>query len=296
MGVLKSLAARYRHSPFFKWVTNSSLAAALVSLAIHLAYTRLTVLFEPEQIYKGSFITQLGESRCELLPDKGSRVCLNTDSEVRYRFNEATRNLEVLRGEISFEVLKDRRSFDVMAGRVLVHDVSTGFIVRRKPHSIRVTVTEGRVRVIAPVDTDLHSHFEQGSVDSAWKTAPELRKFQQTEFNEVTGQWHALPELTERQLQRLTAWEDGRIDLHDRTLRESLDELARYQTLPTFQCSVATGNTRLDGEFVFSDLDGLLEGLDFQFHIHHTTAVSGATTVITLTRSSDKRSEIQPRC
>jgi len=283
---------RYRNSRLVKWTTNSTFLAVV----IHILIMEVPSWLHRAPANERSFVTQRAEFRCESLPE-GSHVCLDGDSEIRVRFNGSTRNIEVLRGKVSFVVQNDTKPFDVWAARVLLHDLSTGFVVsRQQPNLTRVTVTEGRVRIVAPADTDLRSQFERGEVENAWKSAPELQRFDQMEYDEIGRQWHALPQLTARQLSSLLAFEVGRIDLHDRTLAESLKELARYQDPPIFKCSAATGDTRLDGEFLFNDLDGLLAALKFQYHIHHATSGSGSTKVITLTRPSDKAGEIQPRC
>src|SRR5438105_4049471 len=54
----------------------------------------------------GVFKTQLGEHRCESLPDQ-SVTCLNTHTVVRYVFDGEARRIYLDSGEASFQVHKD---------------------------------------------------------------------------------------------------------------------------------------------------------------------------------------------
>ena len=125
MGLLKWICAisdkvsrRYRESRLFKAIADSGAITAVGSCVVKLVFTWLSSLPDHDQIHTGSLVTKRGEFRCEHLPEQ-SRICLNTDSEVRYRFNGSTRYVEVLRGEASFVVVRnDRRPFEVLAGNL----------------------------------------------------------------------------------------------------------------------------------------------------------------------------------
>jgi len=148
----------YRDSRLFKWATNSTLLAVL----IHLMIMEVPSWLHRAPVYERWFVDQRSEARCESLPE-GSRACLDGGAEIRVRFDGSTRNVEVLHGTVSFVVQNDTRPFEVLAGRILVHDVSTGFLVSmQQPDLTRVAVTEGRVRIVAPADTDLRSQFARG--------------------------------------------------------------------------------------------------------------------------------------
>lgn len=124
MGLLKWIFAisdkvsrRYRESRLFEAAAKSAVAT-FASLVVHLIFTALSSSPDRERTHTGSLITKRGEYRCENLPEQ-SRICLNTDSEIRYCFNGSTRYVEVLRGEASFVVVRnDRRPFEVLAGNL----------------------------------------------------------------------------------------------------------------------------------------------------------------------------------
>jgi transmembrane sensor len=282
------VSRRYGESRLFEAAAKSAIAT-FGSILVHLVFTALSSAPDRDRTHTGSLVTKRGEYRCENLPEQ-SHICLNTDSEVRYRFNEATRNVEVLRGEASFVVVRnDRRPFEVRAGDLLVHDISTGFEIYRKRDSTQVSVTEGRTRVVGPIATDTRLKFEHGEAEDAWKAAPELRKFERGEFDETTRTFHRLPDLSERGILRLLAWEQGRIDLKGRTVSETIQELARYQEVPEFRyASASIASTRLDGDLACDDLEGLLTTLQSEYHISHTKTGVGSDTVIMLRRQGEK--------
>lgn len=78
----------------------------------------------------------------------GSKVTLNTDSEIRVTVTDTERRVELQQGEAFFDVAKDpTRPFVVHAGDKRVIAVGTQFSVRRNGNDLRVLVTEGKVRL-----------------------------------------------------------------------------------------------------------------------------------------------------
>lgn len=218
----------------------------------------------------GSFVTRLGEHRCEKLPD-ASEVCLNTNTVVRYTYNRNTRNVELISGEASFVVQNgDHRPFDVLSKGVLVHDLSTSFDVYKKDHSTIVTVISGHVRVVAPFSTRAAQEFRDGAAESAWERAPDFYQLQQAEFDEVSGTLYVRRALGEEDLIRLTAWQQGRIDLNGKTLRDALTEFSRYN--PIGKISIPDPSLRdlpVGGEFLVNNFMDFLDSLEYTKQIHH---------------------------
>jgi transmembrane sensor len=233
----------------------------------------------------GSYSTVKGEHRCETLPD-GSRVCLNTDSVVRYTYSRSTRNVELVSGEASFEVKGDSRQFDVLSGRLLIHDVSTSFDVYRKNDSTLVTVIGGRVRLVGPLDGKARVAFNQGQAESYWKTAPEIHRLQQVEFGEASGKLREYHSLTEQSLAQLLAWQRGRIELTNRPLTDALQEFARYQPIQQFNIQDKDlRRLRMGGELEATHLMDFLDSLARLYGIQHTLTMGpDGQTVVTLSR------------
>ena len=86
------------------------------------------------------------------LPD-GSKVELNSGSEVAEHFTATERRIRLVRGEAHFEVAKNPlRPFIVEADNVAVRAVGTAFDVRLGATAVDVLVTEGKVGVTTAGD------------------------------------------------------------------------------------------------------------------------------------------------
>lgn len=123
------------------WRRRAALAAGLL-LALGAG-----LYFYLDPLGPRTFTTHLGERPVLHLAD-GTRVQLNTNTQVKTDMTRATRTVTLERGEAYFEVVHDdKRPFVVYAGNRRITDLGTKFSVRRNGDDIRVVVTEGRVRV-----------------------------------------------------------------------------------------------------------------------------------------------------
>lgn len=119
------------------------LPGAIVASLIAVGATVAWLNFKPQPSYS----TRIGEQRLVVLDD-GSKVRLNTDTELQVRYRKAERRLILARGEAFFEAAHDAtRPFIVEADGTSVHAIGTKFDVRRDGAAVRVTLLEGRVKV-----------------------------------------------------------------------------------------------------------------------------------------------------
>jgi transmembrane sensor len=94
-----------------------------------------------------TYTAQLGQRPVLRLSD-GTRIQLNTDTQVQTNVTRAARTVTLERGEAYFEVVHDeKRPFVVYAGNRRITDLGTKFSVRRDGDDVKVVVTEGKVRV-----------------------------------------------------------------------------------------------------------------------------------------------------
>jgi len=119
----------------WRWV--AGLAAALAVAAV-LSW----------QLYQGrTYSTAIGELRTVELAD-GSKIELNTASQVHVNFTNQLREVQLVQGEALFKVQHDtHRPFRVYAGASVIQAVGTQFTVDRRPLGTIVAVIEGKVRV-----------------------------------------------------------------------------------------------------------------------------------------------------
>ena len=98
------------------------------------------------------YVTAIGEQRTVPLDD-GSRIALNSNSQVKIEFTAERRAVRLLRGEAFFEVAHNRvRPFVVIAGDNEVTAVGTAFEVRYEPDHTDVTLVEGKVNVTSTTE------------------------------------------------------------------------------------------------------------------------------------------------
>lgn len=96
---------------------------------------------------RNHYRTAHAEQRSWRMPD-GSTVHLNSSSEIRVRFDDRQRRVDLVRGQALFQVAKDaERPFWVYAGDAAAKAVGTEFDVYRLPGRTLISVLEGRVAV-----------------------------------------------------------------------------------------------------------------------------------------------------
>lgn len=156
-----------------------------------------------------TFDTRTGEQRTAALDD-GSRISLNTDSQVTVKFARDERAVSLERGEAMFDVAHDAaRPFIVRAGDERIKALGTSFIVRRDGDRVRVTLLSGKVEV-ARVG-------ERSRVLAV--LAPGER---------VSATPDTVPVLDRPSLDAITAWRRGELRFRDTPLFEAVAEVNRY--------------------------------------------------------------------
>ncbi len=140
----KHRIAPQRKTTFSKFNLPLAMAACLV----------LTWLFHSELaiLMQGDYSTKVGERKTVYFDD-GSTAMLNTDSSIAVSMDGPQRKVELLKGEVYFEVNPDpNRPFIVQAGHSTTRVLGTRFFVHEKSESDEVKVVSGRVEV-----TDRHT-------------------------------------------------------------------------------------------------------------------------------------------
>ncbi len=155
-------------------------------------------------------LAPMGSVRRAALAD-GSAVTLNTNAEITVALEQSVRRVQLIAGEVNFDVAKDRRRpFLVEVGPVQVRVVGTSFLVRRtEGDNVAVTVREGIVEVSnggnAPFRLLAGDRLVMGS------GAPVRRET-----------------LSMADVDRIGLWQRGEMDLTGMTLGEAATEFARY--------------------------------------------------------------------
>jgi transmembrane sensor len=240
-GRLAGLLAR----PYRRWATGLALTGAVAAAAIGwLAFTAPT------------YSTAVGEQLTARLDD-GSRVQLNTDTQLRVRFDKGVRRVELLRGQAFFEIAHDTaRPFIVSAGAARVRAIGTKFDVRRDQGDIRVTLAEGRVAV---------SDRQVATQD--WVLSPgqslSLRK----------NATSARPTLVDVPV--VTAWTTGHLTFRDVTLANAVSEINRYSRSKVVLGPGAPADRRINGVFEAGDTDEFIAAVSALYGLRGERRLDG---------------------
>ena len=121
------------------------------------------------RIYK----TALGDQQSINLVD-GSRISLNSDSEIEILYSRRARAVRLRRGEAYFSVAHNPdRAFTVLVDNKSVVAIGTAFSVRRLAEAINVTVAEGRVALYVDAADALRSSKNRTAwCRGPWKSPP----------------------------------------------------------------------------------------------------------------------------
>jgi transmembrane sensor len=170
-------------------------------------------VFRDELFNTHRFTTVVGGLQTIPMAD-GSRVTLNTDTELRILLNAHERIVEIGQGEAFFEVAHDpTRPFVVRVGERRVIAVGTQFSVRREGADLRVVVSEGTVRYEAHArDALTPTLLAAGSIATAQGDSIRVQQLPITEA------------------ERSLTWRNGLLTFRDTPLADAVAEFNRYNT------------------------------------------------------------------
>ncbi|MGH6781448.1 MAG: FecR family protein [Sphingomonadaceae bacterium] len=186
-----------------------------------------------------AYATELGEQRRVTLAD-GSSVTLDTETEIRVAFAKDRREVELIRGRAHFDVAKDpARPFRVTAAGREVVAIGTAFDVARREDEVAVLLVEGRIAVRA-----------EGATAAYPKPGERI----------VFGQRNAVRQ--ERpDVQRATAWQEGRVIFDDQPLAAAVAEMNRYSRKPLVVADSELGTMRVSGTYSTGDAEAFARSI-----------------------------------
>ena len=251
----RSRSLRERCTQGIRWPAVAALAAALAFGLWWLQALPRT------QVYRTG---AHGLSRVVL--SDGSSVILNSSTVIRVRFTPGQRNVWLAQGEAHFLVAHDMdRPFEVHASHRIVLAVGTAFDVRLSgPRNFQVTVTEGRVALMASSDA---------SPKLAAIPPPTLGA---GEMALISAGQVMVSHITPQALSRQLAWEHREISFRGETLAEAVAEFNRYNPHSIAIDDPAIASLRVGGNFDALDTASFVAALQRTFGIGART--EGGTT------------------
>jgi len=185
--------------------------------------------------------------------EDGTVVTLNYDSEITSQYNEDVRFIKLLKGEASFDVVKDNeRPFVVSVGGVKVTAVGTEFNIRMQGEVIDVIVAEGRVELSGEIEQSASGASIQVGVSylDASEQMVIYRDENQLQFEKK--------ELSSQYLEEKLLWQPKLLEFHDITLREITKEFNRRNHIQIHIEGRALNELRLSSLFWSDNIEGFI--------------------------------------
>jgi transmembrane sensor len=196
----------------------------------------------------------------------GSRITLNTDSQLRISLSERERRIDLERGEAFFEVARDpNRPFVVQAGNQRVIAVGTQFSVRREGDDVRVVVTEGTVRMEPDGAgegvrvTAAGAEAKPGIADVLLLAAGSVAR---AEHDAVLVQKKSIAEI-----EQSLSWRSGLLTFRDTPLANAVAEFNRYNTRKIVIEDPSIAAIEVGGVFRSTNLDPFVHLIEEAFPI-----------------------------
>lgn len=257
----------------------SGLAAALVvtTLCVLLVYS--TPRFSTDSA-NGLYATAVGQQKTIDLID-GSRIQLNTDTQIRVDFSDEARDIRLLRGEAHFTVAKDiGRPFRVYAGNSRVEAVGTAFSVYEKDDKTEVLVTEGTV-ALSTVEQQHHDSAPAAESfamkipyrDEYTRELGRLTVGQKTIVRETkTGEAYLaeVEHITSEDIGKALSWRQGILTFKGEPLDEVVAEIRRYTPVLIEISDPSVGDIRIGGQIQVEDTEAILDALEVNFGLEVT--------------------------
>jgi transmembrane sensor len=224
-------------------IPSRALATVLVCAITLFFFLQPAVL----QNLQSDYHTATGEQRQNALAG-GSRLLLNTDSAVTVDVEGDERRVQLLRGEVFFEVAHaPQRPFWVVAGDARARVTGTAFSVGRSKDGVTITVAEGRV------ETSTQTYPEQ------------ITPLTPGESTHYEGQRLAYVQATD--VQRTLAWRHGQMVFVQATLAEVVEQINRYRPGRLIITDNQLKNRPITAVFSMYRLDDAVTALERTFGI-----------------------------
>lgn len=214
-----------------------------------------------------SYQTAVGERRAVALED-GSRILLDSNSEVDVRYSRESRAVVLMRGRARFDVAHNTaRPFSVAAGGETVIAVGTAFDVEIRGSKVLVTLIQGRV-LIEGVPDNANHNTQPG--------AP-LRLSAGQQLVVSAGR---KPAITPADFSVTQAWETGHLVFRGERLADAVQQINRYTDHPII-VDPSAASYRVIGVFNTGDTNAFISA---ETELYPIEAVSDANGAIKLQR------------
>lgn len=233
------------------------LSFALCAVLGHLGYQH----WQSQPLSQISASAPPGKTHTQQLED-GSRLTINSKSELEITYYRDKRLAKLNRGEVIFEVVPDaNRPFIVDSGSTRITVLGTRFAVNRLSNLVRVSVDHGRVKVESPQSASAQSQ-------------PVILTDQQVA--EVVGQGQ--PARVNRLAEDGFSFAQGVVTFDNAGIEEITETLARYRQIPIVAQDTNLVPQKISARVSAQNIEGFLTRLPKLMPVEVKTA-SGQTVV-----------------
>jgi transmembrane sensor len=210
------------------------------------------------------YATHVGKTERFTLQD-GSRVDLNTGSEIKVRFTGREREIVLLHGEALFTVAHNPDwPFAVKAGVATIRAIGTKFSVRlREDDAADVMVIEGTIAIDGGRKRWAPGHVGYLQAGSPFSLAAYTGDLISLNSKTVLSRMRLSPAT----LKRRTAWTDGWLWFSKDPLPEAVAQFNRYHDQRLVLVDPALASLEIGGRFRSSDLESFIATLEHSFNV-----------------------------
>lgn len=258
----RAALGRARDAGRHRWLGSSGARLKLATAAA-IAVTVIGGLLSWHASRPDIYRTQIGERRVVTLVD-GSKIALDSQTEIRVSYSKDARDLSLLHGQARFDVAKDvERPFSVYAAKRKVVATGTAFNVDLIGSEALITLIEGRVVVFTEVEESGASARRVISKETAAAVeAPRSIRSDQT-IELAAGEQLVLasgvaPNVTTANVEQTTAWQSGRLVFENEPLASVIERMNRYSTRALRIVDPRAAKLRMSGVFNTGDVESFV--------------------------------------
>jgi transmembrane sensor len=241
--------------------------------SLALAGMAVLCLFLVSAVYflrNDTLVTGSAEQRTVELSD-GTEVSLNANTRVIVQYDHSVRKITLASGEALFDVIKHQpRPFVVVIGDQKVIAMGTSFVVRREEptgSAFAVTLVEGRV-AIEPIS------WPDKLPSEPMAGLKLLNPGERLQFAPGAAKKTDSPSI-----ERVTAWQRGKLIFEDTSLSEAAAEFNRYGSRKLKIDGPALEQLRVGGVFKIGDPSSFAQAMVNAYHLRVTE--TGNTIILT---------------
>lgn len=222
--------------------------AAALALVAGLGVAAVLLLRPEDRVYA----TAIGGRETVAFAD-GTKIELNTNTQLRARMTTQERIVWLDHGEAYFEVKHDpAHPFVVMVGNRRVTDLGTQFSIHRGAHDLEVAVVDGRVWFDAPDN--------KAASQNSLLTSGEVATINADKFS-----------VTRRSAKELAvelAWRRGMLVFHDTRLADAVREFNRYNAIKLVVADPSIADLKFSAEIRADNYEDFLQLAQTVLRLH----------------------------